>query len=199
MTAVAPGSRVRIWPVVAGLAVLAWAAVIALAPTVNGDNYCGRLYFDTQRNSACSETMAARSVWFLLLAGLGVAMLAWVVIATRRPRLMVAGLLGAIAVAGVLVGFNRLLQPTPPTLYCGSVLNQHGPYEGAREQRCEAIHSSMKRAATVAFTISAVAGIGAGLALTASRRGLQSDGVEERARSVRGTDEADQRIGRIPK
>lgn len=171
---VAPGSRVRIWPVVLGLALLAWAAVIALAPTEDGDNYCGRLYFDTQGHSACQDTMAARSVWFLVLAGLGVVMLAWALVATRRPQLVVAGLLGAIAVAGILVGFNRLLQPTPPTLYCGSVLNQHGPYEGARKERCEAIHSSMKRAATAAFAVSAVAGLGAGAALRGQARTLQS-------------------------
>jgi hypothetical protein len=175
VAAVAPGSRARIWPVVLGLALLTWAAVIALAPTLSGDNYCGRLYFDTQRHAACRDTMAERSVWFLVLAGLGAIMLAWVVIATRRPRLMVAGLLGAIAVAGVLVGFNRLLQPTPPIVYCGSVLNRHGPYEGAREEGCEAIHSSMKQAAAGAFAVSAFAGLGACVVLKGPRREPQID------------------------
>lgn len=106
---------------------------------------------------------------------------------------MVAGLLGAIAVAGVLVGFNRLLQPTPPTVFCGSVLNQHGPYEGAREARCEAIHSSMKRSATAAFAISAAAGLGAAGALMGSSRRLQVRGVDESSRSLLGrTDERGQ-------
>ncbi len=162
-----------------GLALLAWAAVIALAPTLDGDNYCGRLYFDTQRHAACQDTMAARSVWFLVLAGLGVVMLAWVVIATRRPRLLVAGLLGAIAVVGVLVGFNRLLQPTPPTVFCGSVLNRHGPYEGAREARCEAIHSSMKRTATAAFAVSGLAGLGAGAVLKGSGQGVPANRADD--------------------
>jgi hypothetical protein len=196
MTDAATGNRVRIWPIPLGLVLLAWAAVIALLPTLDGDNYCGRLYFDTQRSAPCQDTMARRSVWFLVLVGLGLLMLTWVLVATRRPRLMVAGLLGAIALAGVLVGFNRLLQPTPNTVFCGSVLNQHGPYEGAREVRCEAIHSSMKRAATAAFAVSAVAGIGAGAALRGTRRGLAVRRAgEESARSVQGTDEADQRIG----
>lgn len=157
--------RVRMAPVLAALVLLGWAAVIALAPTLSGDNYCGWLYFDTQRHSACRDTMAMRTMWFVVIAGLGLVLLAWVLVATRRPRLMVAGVLGAIAVAGVLVGFNRLLQPTPPTVFCGSVLNQHGPYEGARKERCEAIHSSMKRAATAAFAVSALSGLGAGAVL----------------------------------
>lgn len=169
-TGFAPGGGVRIWPALLGLAVLVWASVIGLLPTLSGDNYCGRLYFDTQRNSACRETMARRSVWFLVLVGLGVLLLAWTLVATRRRRLMVAGLFGAIAVVGVLVGFNRLLQPTPPTVFCGSVLNQHGPYEGARKARCEAIHSSMNRAATAAFAVSALAGLGAGVALKGRER-----------------------------
>lgn len=164
MNAVAPESGLRIWPVVLGLPLLAWAAVIGLTPTLNGDNYCGRLYFDTQRNSACRDLLATRSTWFLVLTGVGLVLLAWTLIATRRRRLMVAGLLAAVAVVGVLVGFNRLLQPTPPTVFCGSVLNQHGPYEGARKARCRAIHSSMTRAAVVAFAVSAVAGVGAGAA-----------------------------------
>jgi hypothetical protein len=185
MTDSATGDRSRIWPVPLGLVLLAWAAVIALLPTLDGDNYCGRLYFDTQRTSPCQDTMARRSVWFLLLAGLGVAMLAWVVIATRRPRLMVAGLLGAIAVAAALIGFNRLLQPTPNTVFCGSVLNGHGPYEGPREERCEEFYSSMKRAATGAFAVSGVAGIGAALALMGSRRGVQPSGVDDESTLVK--------------
>ena len=170
MTDSATGSRVGVEPVLLGLALLACAAVIALAPTVDGDNYCGRLYFDTQRHSACKDTMATRSVWFLVFASLGLLILAWALVATRRPRLVVAGLFGAIAVAGVLVGFNRLLQPTPPTVFCGSVLNRHGPYEGTREERCEAIHSSMKGAATAAFAVSALAGVGAAVGLLGPRR-----------------------------
>lgn len=168
-TTVPSDSRIRMAPVVAGVALLVWAALIALAPTLDGDNYCGRLYFDTQRNAACQDTMAMRGVRFLVLAGLGVVPLAWVLVATRRPSVIVAGMLGAVAVAGVLVGFNRLLQPTPPTVFCGSVLNRHGPYEGAREARCEAIHSSMKRAATLAFGVSALSTIGAGAILRAQR------------------------------
>jgi hypothetical protein len=174
VTAVVPGNRVRIWPVLLGLALLVWAAVIGLAPTLDGDNYCGRLYFDTQLNSACKDTMARRSVWFLVLAGPGLLMLAWTLAATRGRRLMVAGLLAAIAVVGVLVGFNRLLQPTPPTVFCGSVLNQHGPYEGAREARCKAIHSSMTQAAVAAFAVSAVAAVGAGAALHGRERQRQT-------------------------
>lgn len=160
------GSRVRAWPVWLGLTLLAGAAVIALTTTVHGDNYCGRLYFDTQRHSACKDTMTTRSVWFLVVAGPGLLMLAWTLVATRRRRVVVAGLLAATAVVGVLVGFNRLLQPTPPSLFCGSVLNQHGPYGGVRAARCRAIHSSMTRAATAAFAVSALAGVGVGAALS---------------------------------
>lgn len=187
-------------PVLLGLALLGTAAVIALVPTLNGDNYCGRLYFDTQRNSACGDTMAARSVWFLVFAGLGLLMLTWVVIGTRRPRLMVAGLLGAVAVAGVLVGFNRLLQPTPPTVFCGSVLNRHGPYEGARKARCEAIHSSKKRAAMAAFAVSAVAGLGAGVALRGQRRGIRpaTPSVGSGLARSQAPDASVQRIGQDP-
>ena len=167
------GKRTGLAPVLVGLALLGAAAVIALAPTENGDNYCGRLYFDTQRGPACQDTMAMRGLWFLVLTGLGAVMLTWVLAASGRPRLMVAGLLVAIAVAGVIVGLNRLLQPTPPTVFCGSVLNQHGPYEGARKARCEAIHSSMKRTAIAAFAVSAVAGLGAGVTLRGRRRGIR--------------------------
>ena len=69
MTAVPPGSRVRTGPLLFGFALLLWAAAIGLAPTLSGDNYCGRLYFDTQRHFACRDAMARRTVLFAWLIG----------------------------------------------------------------------------------------------------------------------------------
>lgn len=141
---------------------------------------CGRLYFDTQRHVACQETMAARSVWFLVLAGLGLLMLTWVLAATGRARLMVAGVLGAIAVAG---GARRL-RPAPPAHSADLLLRERAQpswtIRGAREDRFEAIHSSMKRAATAAFGVSGLAGLGAGAVLKGSRRGSLRDPAPKR-------------------
>lgn len=111
MTTQAVGGR-RLLVVVAmtGIALFGCAATIAVAPTLNGDNYCGRLYFDTNRSGGCRDTMAMRSVWVVVLAGAGVAVLAGVIGATRQPRLLLAALLAAMTLGAVLVGFNRLLQ-----------------------------------------------------------------------------------------
>lgn len=140
----------------AGLIVL--AALVALAPVTNGDNYCGRLYFDTIRSNACSSTMAARSVWVLALTGGSAALWTAVLLAVRRLRWLLVTVLGVAALGGVVVAFNRLLEPTPNTVFCGSVLNRHHSSEPAREARCNALLAPYGRAAVKAFVVSAVTG-----------------------------------------
>jgi hypothetical protein len=142
-------------------ALLVVASFIALAPVTNGDNYCGRVYFDTVRSNACRSTMSGRLVWVLVLAAGSIAIMAAVLIARHRPWLLLAGALGIIAIGSALLGGNRLLEPTPPTQFCGSVLNRHGPYEPAREAQCEELLAPYRRAAVLAFATAAVTGTAA--------------------------------------
>lgn len=118
--------------------------------------------------------MAVRLVWALVLAAASIATTAAILIACHRARLLLVGALGIIAVGGALVGVNRLLEPTPPTEFCGSVLNRHGPYEPAREARCEELLAPFRRAAVVAFATAAVTGTAA--IAVAIRTGRMTDG-----------------------
>lgn len=90
------------------------AALVALAPVTDGDNYCGRLYFDTSRGAACRSTMAARTAWFVALTTASVLVWTAGLAVVRSRRLLLVTVFGAIAIGGVLVGLNRLLEPTPP-------------------------------------------------------------------------------------
>jgi len=154
----------RVLQVVAALvagSLLLVAALIALAPTEHGDNYCGRLYFDTNRTAVCRHTMAVRGIWFLGFAAVAAAILIVVLVSVGRPRLFITVLLGALALTGVLVGFNRLLQPIDTrTAYCGSVLNPIViPDVAGHDFRCDALFVPFKRTATGAFVVSALAGL----------------------------------------
>lgn len=152
--------------VLLGGGLLAAAMLVALAPTVNGDNYCGRVYFDTSTGPACADTMAVRRTWSVALAAAGSSVLMAVVSAARRPALAVAAVLGSIALAAVLVGFNRLLQPIPPRIaYCGSILNRIVlPDVAGHDDHCLALLRPYEQAGKAAFgvaTATAVAGVGA--------------------------------------
>lgn len=156
---------------------LAVAGFIGLDPALAGDNYCGRLYFDTQWNSACRTTLAIRAGWFLAIAGAAVALAVGLVATARRPRMVGAAALGAIALIGVLVGFNRLLQPIAAsvpfqTQFCGSVLNRHGsPFDQSYNRKCDDLLGPRKRAAAVAFGVAALSGAGAvAMAVRTARR-----------------------------
>lgn len=157
--------RQTAWGASAGL--VAIAGLIALDPALSGDNYCGRLYFDTQWNSACRMRLAIRAGWFLAMAGAGVALAIGLVVSARRPRLPAAAALSAMALIGVLVGFNRLLQPIAvsvpfQTQFCGSVLNRfESPFDRSYNRRCEDLVGPHKRAAAIAFALAALSGAGA--------------------------------------
>jgi hypothetical protein len=150
-----------------GLAAI--AGLIALDPVLSGDNYCGRLYFDTQWNSACRTTWAIRAGWFLALAGAAVVLAVGLVASARRPRMAAGAALAGIALIGILVGFNRLLQPVQ-SQFCGSVLNRHeSPLDRSYNMRCDALVAHHKRAATVAFAAAALGGAGAAAIATRTR------------------------------
>jgi hypothetical protein len=153
------------WAACAALGAI--ASLIALDPVLSGDNYCGRLYFDTQWNPACRTTMAIRAGWFLALAGATVVLAVGLVASARRPGMPAVAAFAAIAVIGVLVGFNRLLQPLAVSLpvrtqFCGSVLNRHeSPFDRSYNRACDDLLGPHKRAAALAFAFAALSGAGA--------------------------------------
>src|SRR4051794_24796845 len=96
--------RKAAWGACAGLAAI--AGLVAVDPALSGDNYCGRLFFDTQWNSACRTTLAIRAGWFLAMSGAAVALAIGLLASARRPHMIAPVTLAAIAFIGILVGFN---------------------------------------------------------------------------------------------
>lgn len=151
------------------------ATFIALRPVESGDNYCGRLYFDRQWNAACRDDLAILAGWFLALAGAAVVIVGGLLVTARRPPSLAAATLGAVAIIGILIGLNRLLQPIAPSVaFCGSVLNPHTfPFDRTYATRCDHLLDPYKRAAVVAFGVAAVCG--AGLAVARNQASPASD------------------------
>jgi hypothetical protein len=158
------------------------AVLIALDPVVSGDNYCGRLYFDTHWIPACRTPLAMRAGWFLALGGAAVVIAAGLLVTARKPRVLGVAALGAVALISVLIGFNRLLQPVAPAMpprvqaFCGSVLNRHeSPFDQTFNNRCDDLLGPNKRAAALALGIGATAGAAAcGAAFWPSKRPRES-------------------------
>lgn len=145
---------------------------LALVPQYVGDNYCGRLFFDSRAQAPCDSARGARALLVALLVGPSSIGLAAVMVLRTKRRLPIAVLIvgGAVSMCLVLIGLNRLLEPTEGAS-CGSVVNRHRSFDSAFESACKQPIDARTRASLQAFAGAAVASVlTGGLVLFERRR-----------------------------
>lgn len=127
-------------------------ATLAVLPIYAGDNYCGRLLFDSSAQPSCKRALGARTVIVAGIMGPSLAGLVVEVMRKSNQRLPVGFLLAGcvITVTLVVIGLNRLLEPTDG-LFCGSVLNRHRSFDSAVRAACEGPIAARTRSALLAF------------------------------------------------
>jgi hypothetical protein len=136
------------------------------------DSACGTVFYNTQRDGACTHPMALQTFWTVALGtwGLGLVVLPGTVAAVRAGHraTVAAVVLSLAAVTLLLVGMNRLIQPVGG---CGSVVNP-APLapKAPRIPECDAKHPPYRRAATASLGGAAAAAGGAVAVLARQRR-----------------------------
>lgn len=155
---------------VAAALLVTGAGAVALQPVTRGDNYCGRVYFDTARTAPCGSVMSARTAVCAALILAAVILGAALVVRSRPRRELAVAVLTAVSAALVLVGVNRVLEPTSP-MYCGSVLNRHRASDAQIDRRCDDLLAAFKGQTAAAFAGASVVGVSAALYARRAGRG----------------------------
>ena len=148
---------------------------LALLPQYAGDNYCGRLFFDSRAQAPCDSARRARALLVALLVGPSSVGLAAAFVLGARRRLPMAVLLvgGVVSMCLVLIGVNRLLEPANGAA-CGSVVNRHRSFDPAFEAACKQPIGARTRASLQAFAAAAVASVLTGVLVLSVLRRMSS-------------------------
>lgn len=133
--------------------------VLSILAVSSGDNYCGRVLFDSRSEGACRAPIENRTMLCLVFAITGVVVASAYVCYTRRWRLLLSLTAASVSLGLLLFGANRMLQPTPvASINCGSAVRPYQPASHRERTLCATLH----RSATVEACAALVASVAAG-------------------------------------